>query len=391
MMRRLQRWFGRFSGAWWPGRDQVRRAFVDQLTGLPTRYTFVEALRESRSKGVLGAVALIDVDLFKRVNDQYGHQAGDAVLLVFSRRLQSQAAKQAALARIGGDEFMVFLPGTDAAAARVQIEGLLAGFRLPIEMPDGNFQVVTASAGVADFTASIEDVFRATDIALYAAKARGRDRAVAFEDETRHIAVARRELAATVIELQERNRALRDEARTDALTTLRNRLALDEILLETIGMDGSPWAEAAVAFIDVDNFGSYNKAYSDAGGDEALRMVAKALRDASRHGDLAFRKGGEELVVVLAEVEPEAALAAAERLRLAVQALAIPHKASSIAPVLTVTVGVASGVPGCTIQQLMNAAAEQAMAAKVSGARNQVHPIHVVSVSTSDIPAARTM
>lgn len=97
-------------------------------------------------------------------------------------------------------------------------------------------------------------------------------------------------------------------------------------------------------------------------------------------------------LVVLAEVAPEAAFAAAERLRLAVQALAIQHKASGAAPVLTVTVGVASGVPGCTIQQLMNAAAEQAMAAKMSRARNQVHPIRLDRISTSDISVVtRTM
>jgi len=73
-----------------------------------------------------------------------------------------------------------------------------------------------------------------------------------FEEDTRQIVTARRELAAAVIELQEHNRALRDEARTDALTGLRNRPALNEVLELTVGADDSPWRRAGVAFVDVE-------------------------------------------------------------------------------------------------------------------------------------------
>ena len=211
---------------------------------------------------------------------------------------------------------------------------------------------------------------------MYAAKARGRDRVVVFDEETRSIATKRRELASAVIELQERNRALYDEARTDALTGLRNRKALDEVLEIVVG-SGSPWTDAAVAFIDIDHFGAVNKLYGDPGGDRALRAVADEIRRLTREEDLVFRKGGEELVVILPGVTGEQARAAAERIRSGVEALAIPHAGSSVAPVVTVTVGLATGGRGQQVAQLVNVASEQAMRAKVQSQRNRVHWIRL--------------
>lgn len=159
----------------------------------------------------------------------------------------------------------------------------------------------------------------------------------------------------------------------DALTGLRNRLALDEVLPLTLGPGRETWPRAAVAFIDIDHFGRYNKLHSDAGGDEALRRIASALQHSLRDSDLLFRKGGEEFVALLPDVDPAAAAAAAERLRAAVEALAIPHAGSVTAPVLTVTVGVASGAAADSIDALMKQAADLVMAAKLDGRRNRLH------------------
>jgi diguanylate cyclase (GGDEF)-like protein len=186
-----------------------------------------------------------------------------------------------------------------------------------------------------------------------------------------------------VVELQERNRALREEARTDALTGLRNRLALDELLHAATG-DAVP--RVAVAFIDVDHFGNYNHVHGDAAGDDALRAVAHAIRACAREADFVFRKGGEEFVVVLPEADGDAAVAAAERIRAAVQALALSHAASSAAQVVTVTIGVASGPAGATPRQLLEAAAEKAMAGKVGEQRNRVHAVRLPDMP--DMPAA---
>jgi diguanylate cyclase (GGDEF)-like protein len=177
--------------------------------------------------------------------------------------------------------------------------------------------------------------------------------------------------------------AMREEARTDALTGLRNRLALDE-LLHTVAGDGDrPLHAAAIAFIDVDHFGNYNHVHGDSAGDDALKAVARAIKACAREADFVFRKGGEEFVVVLPEADSAAAGAAAERIRGAVQDLALAHAASSTASVVTVTIGVASGPAGATPRQLLSAAAEQAMAGKVNDQRNQVHAVRLRDVGSS--------
>jgi diguanylate cyclase (GGDEF)-like protein len=281
------------------------------------------------------------------------------------------------LARAGGDQFVAFLPGLALAEALPRAQDCVDAMREPVTLASGS-EIVTLSAGVATLAGqTVGEVWRACDAALHAAKARGRDRVVAFDDDTRRIVASQRDLASTVLELQERNRALREEARTDALTGLRNRLALDELLHGAAGDGDRRVQRAAVAFIDVDHFGNYNHVHGDAAGDDALRAVAHAIRACSREADLVFRKGGEEFVVVLHGADDaadnDAAVAAAERIRSAVEGLALSHAASSAASVVTVTIGVASGPAGTTLRQLLGAAAEKAMAGKVGDQRNRVH------------------
>jgi diguanylate cyclase (GGDEF)-like protein len=171
---------------------------------------------------------------------------------------------------------------------------------------------------------------------------------------------------------------------------LRNRLALDELLHAAAGDGDRRVQAAAVAFIDVDHFGNYNHVHGDAAGDDALKAVARAIKGCAREADFVFRKGGEEFVVVLPDVpdsvddlaDNAAAIAAAERIRSAVQDLALSHSASSAAGVVTVTIGVASGPPGTTLRQLLNAAAEKAMAGKVGEARNRVHAVRLRDFET---------
>jgi diguanylate cyclase (GGDEF)-like protein len=370
-----------------PSRDdsESRRAFVDPLTGLATRHAMTDRLHVARKDGLQGTVVMFDIDLFKHFNDSHGHQLGDVLLGVIASRLRERLPATAALGRHGGDAFIAFLPGMEACEAVRLARKCQDQVREPVALGDGATVIVTLSAGVATFgVQTIDDVLQSCEVALYAAKARGRDRVVLFDDDTRQIVSARRELASTVIELQERNRALREEARTDALTGLRNRLALDEVLEMVVGGTDRRLQTAAVAFIDVDHFGNFNHVHGDASGDEALRSVASVIKACAREADFVFRKGGEEFVVVLPGAEKAAAHAAAERIRTSVEELALPHSGSAIAPVVTVTVGVACGFPGYTIRQLLNAAAEQAMAAKVNNERNRVHAVRLRGVDVPD-------
>ena len=378
----IERWKRKLGLAPPPPAADPRRTYQDDLTELSNRMVMHDTLVAALHADIKGVVVMLDLDNFKYFNDRHGHRIGDELLQVVAARLRETLAPASCLARTGGDQFIAFLPGLTLAEAMRKVQGCVDAMREPVTLASGT-EIVTVSAGVATLAGqTVDEVWRACDAALHAAKARGRDRVVAFDDDTRQIVASRRDLASTVLELQERNRALREEARTDALTGLRNRLALDELLHTAAGDGDRRVHRAAIAFIDVDHFGNYNHAHGDAGGDDALRAVAHAIKACAREADFVFRKGGEEFVVVLPDADNDAAVAAAERIRGAVHDLALAHAASSVASVVTVTIGVASGPSGTTLRQLLSAAAEKAMAGKVSEQRNRVHAVRLRDVGS---------
>lgn len=346
-----------------------------QLTGLPNRIAFQERVRALRRRDVVGSLAMIDLDQFKIVNDMYGHRAGDVVLRSIASRMQATLPSDIAVARCGGDEFVLFIPGS-ADVARPLLDRLLTAIRQPIEL-DAQTVTVTASIGMTALPLSLgfDQGLSSVDLAMFVAKSEGRDRVMEFSEEMAGVITARRELAKTVVNLQERNRELEDQVQLDALTGLRSRRALDEVLATICGGQDGSAVQYAVAFLDIDHFGQYNKHHGDDRGDEALRQVAQVIQSVARRGDLVFRKGGEEMVVVLPDTTHQEAQFAAERMRAAVEAAGIQHSASPTAAVITITVGVASshGNEPVTIQHLMDEASRAAMRAKVQSRRNEVH------------------
>jgi len=137
-------------------------------------------------------------------------------------------------------------------------------------------------------------------------------------------------------ELARLNERLAQDSRRDALTGLRNRRAL---------ADDLPAVESgryAVALLDVDHFKAYNDQLGHLAGDNALRALATLVRGELRDGDLAYRYGGEELLIVLRDAHLEIARRIAERVRAAVAAAGIPHPAG-IQGVVTVSIGLAAG------------------------------------------------
>ena len=153
-------------------REEAR---TDELTGLPNRralYARAEPMVAAASRGEPGALLLLDLDGFKAVNDSLGHQAGDALLQQVALRLQSALRPQDLLARLGGDEFAVLLPGTDLEEAQARA-GLLHGLLLRPFTVDGARLHVGGSIGVSTTpvpAASVEELLRCADIAMYAAK-----------------------------------------------------------------------------------------------------------------------------------------------------------------------------------------------------------------------------
>jgi diguanylate cyclase (GGDEF)-like protein len=123
---------------------------------------------------------MMDIDYFKHVNDTYGHLSGDQVLKVLSQVSQSVNRQTDILARLGGEEFAVFMPDTSQAEAVEVAERLrLALANTAMTLPEGQSIHITVSIGVTSIQATdshIDDLLKRADAALYAAKNSGRNR-----------------------------------------------------------------------------------------------------------------------------------------------------------------------------------------------------------------------
>jgi diguanylate cyclase (GGDEF)-like protein len=166
--------------------DELRvLATTDFLTGLPNRREFMDRLtgeqgRLQRDIGASAAVLLLDIDYFKRINDEYGHAAGDAVLRQLADLMRDAQRKIDMLGRIGGEEFAILLPGTELDAAAVFAERLrLQVAETPMQLDDNASLTVTVSIGIAVMGGkhcSGDAALIRADQALYCAKRAGRNR-----------------------------------------------------------------------------------------------------------------------------------------------------------------------------------------------------------------------
>lgn len=167
------------------------QALHDALTGLPNRVLALDRaeqmLARARRLQVPVAALYVDVDGFKEVNDSFGHAAGDELLRIVASRLESVVREGDTAARLGGDEFVVLVAGSslDSGPERVA-ERLLEVLRHPYDMREeiGRELTLSASIGIAyGLRGSADELLRDADIALYAAKAAGRDRHVLFQSD----------------------------------------------------------------------------------------------------------------------------------------------------------------------------------------------------------------
>ncbi|MEQ9092646.1 MAG: GGDEF domain-containing protein, partial [Miltoncostaeaceae bacterium] len=180
-------------------------ASTDPLTGLPNRRAFHDRLeadlaRVRRTDEPLSLV-VIDVDHFKRVNDNFGHETGDHVLVEFARRLRATARVGETVARVGGEEFAWIIPGCDGMDALRAVE------RARAEIARRPFPVagrITASAGVCDLddAEDASELYRRADMALYWAKSSGRNRSFRFSQDAVGILGMEAAVAATAATAQ---------------------------------------------------------------------------------------------------------------------------------------------------------------------------------------------
>ncbi len=166
-------------------RDGLKLAVIDPLTGLFNRRYATQHMNgiidRSKVSGLTFAVMIMDLDRFKSVNDQWGHDAGDAVLKEFSRRLQENVRGVDLVARLGGEEFLLVMPDTGGEAAMAAAERVRTAVeKLAFPIRGGSEAIqVTVSIGAAlsgESFADAEALIRKADAALYASKAQGRNR-----------------------------------------------------------------------------------------------------------------------------------------------------------------------------------------------------------------------
>ncbi|HUA74039.1 MAG TPA: EAL domain-containing protein [Solirubrobacteraceae bacterium] len=177
--------------------DHIRyQALHDPLTDLPNRVLFLDRLGHSLTRpGAQVAVALLDIDNFKLVNDSLGHSAGDELLRKVAPRLTAALRPGDTIGRLGGDEFVVLLEQVpdEAAAARVA-ERIVAAFEVPFELATGeHFAKASLGIALAGGEQGIEPaaLIRDADAAMYQAKARGRARFEVFDGAMRARTVKR--------------------------------------------------------------------------------------------------------------------------------------------------------------------------------------------------------
>ncbi len=161
----------------------LRASQTDELTSISNRRFMMAALESmvhttASNDTATGCICIIDLDYFKRINDIYGHQAGDDVLIDFARRVHPLVRRRDSFGRIGGEEFMLILPDTTLKEGELIVDRILSTVRGARPIHSVPTLSYTCSAGLAELHAgeTAREFYARADAALYHAKQSGRDR-----------------------------------------------------------------------------------------------------------------------------------------------------------------------------------------------------------------------
>ncbi|TVR93210.1 MAG: diguanylate cyclase [Spirochaetaceae bacterium] len=175
-------------------------------------------------------------------------------------------------------------------------------------------------------------------------------------------------------ELENSNARLEQLTRIDPLTGLANRRAVDERYQLEKALSRREGTSLAVLMIDIDAFKPYNDNYGHPAGDICLQQISAVIRGCcSRGTDLAARYGGEEFIVLLANTTTEGARTLAEKIRTGIEELTLPHEYSPTASYVTVSIGVAAGVPAEEPEMRLIHQADKALYMAKAAGRNRTH------------------
>lgn len=229
----------------------IHLAHHDGLTGLPNRISFMEQARQrleiAKQKNSNFAILFVDMDRFKSLNDTHGHGAGDIVIKTVAERINTVVAPHGLVSRLGGDEFVVAIDGfTERSGLKVIASRILTQLNKPYELGSRSYQG-SASIGVSNAPSQgyeLTELLKTADMALYSAKANGRNQVLQFTEDMRTAATNR-----TLIEQQIRD-AILNNSFTLAYQPLYGKcgktLSGFEALLRLHDINGKPISPATL-------------------------------------------------------------------------------------------------------------------------------------------------
>ena len=347
-------------------------AIRDELTGSHNRRHLIKLIEHEKERPTrLGAefcLCLLDIDFFKRINDTYGHSAGDTVLREFALTVQRHVRERDSFGRYGGEEFLLMMPETRIDEALLMAERVrlsIEKLHLPEIAPDF---AVSVSIGVAEFRngESIGQTVARADEALYQAKSSGRNRVVRYGQAPEAApAVEVPQPISAAIALAE----LQDATQCDPLTGLLNRRVLRDRLAHAMARAVRNERLVGLMLLNVNKFKEINEALGFDAGDAVLVKTAGFVRDCLRESDTIVRWGGDEFVIILEDLAtPADAQRVAEKI---LDQFAMPMTIHERDCFVSLSIGIATfPSPGCDIDALLKRADTAMTRAKTWGENN---------------------
>jgi diguanylate cyclase (GGDEF)-like protein len=294
-------------------------AIRDELTGSHNRRFLLGLIDREKERadrnGRPFCLCLFDIDFFKRINDTYGHAAGDLVLRRFAEAVQGQVRGTDAFGRYGGEEFLLMLPETPAPDALVlaeRVRRVIAGLRCSGPETNGSEISLTVSVGVVEYRLgeAVAQAIARADEALYVAKSLGRNRVQCHDDDERLPVAPKQEgLRADADEHGAGPRVsagrLLDGAQCDQLTGLLNRNLLRDRLRHAMDRANRNRRLVALLLLNINGFKEINDEFGYEAGDELLTQAGTAIRRCLRDSDTVARWGGDEFIALLEDLSFE--------------------------------------------------------------------------------------
>jgi diguanylate cyclase (GGDEF)-like protein len=374
-------------------------AIRDELTGSHNRRHLIKLIENEKDRtarlGSLFCLCLLDIDFFKRINDTYGHSAGDTVLREFAVTVQRQIRESDSFGRYGGEEFLLMLPETSIDEAIMLAERV----RLSIEKIDfseiSEDLALTVSIGVAEFRSgeSISQTVARADEALYLAKSSGRNRVICYgqgdgagADGAHGDDALAGEKDPGLAQLAHSASLARifESAQCDPLTGLLNRRILRDRLGHAMDRAIRNQRLVALMLLNVNKFKEVNDALGYEAGDAILIQTANSVTGCLRDSDTISRWGGDEFVIILEDIASEAdAQQVAEKI---LDQFAMPLGVNGRECFVTLSVGIAVfPAPSCDMDALLKRADIAMTRAKAWGENH----VQVYSSEASIPPSER--